>query len=234
MRKAPLSARRGRFCRAICLTFGRYSRLRARAFSLGCRSSARRRRTARSRSSPSPAPPPGLQQGERRRRDRRLSEALRRRDQAEPMIAVELAHDFDHLIDGLHVAGGHRTVGDEHRLVQAADLELDEFVRPIDGALCEDRGLALSRPSARCPLARRDFLDGRAGCQLLDEPQVSLRYLALGGAAALGPGLRRFERTAALGLGLSRRGRPGAAPSARRAVGTVERREDNENHRRRR
>jgi hypothetical protein len=51
------------------------------------------------------------------------------------MIAVELARDFDHLIDGLHVAGGHRTVGDEHRLVQAADLELDEFVRRIDGAL---------------------------------------------------------------------------------------------------
>ena len=148
------------------------------------------------------------------------------------MIAVELAHDLNHLIEGLHVAGGHRTVGDEHRLVQAADLELDEFVRPIDGALCEDRGLALSRPSARYPLARRDFLDGRAGCQLLDEPQVSLRYLALGGAAALGPGLRRFERAERWALS-PLTGRP-AAPSARRAVGTVERREDNENHRRRR
>jgi hypothetical protein len=83
------------------------------------------------------------------------------------------------LIDGLHVASGHRTVGDEHRLVQAADLELDEFVRPIDGALGEERRLALSRPFARDPFARGNFLDGHARGQFLDQPQVALRELPL-------------------------------------------------------
>ncbi len=55
-------------------------------------------------------------------------------------------------------------------------------------ALDEDRRLALSRPFARYPLARRDFLDRHAGGQFLDQPQVALRELALRRALAPRPG----------------------------------------------
>ena len=160
---------------------------------LGCRPRSGPKRTARL--SPDPSPPrPSAERARPGAPATRAAagEALARRTiceaGAEPMIAVELAHDFDHLIDGLHVARGHRTVGDEHRFVQAADLELDEFVRPIDDPARQQRRLALARPFHRYPFAGRDFLDGHAGRQFLDKPEITLRQFAFRYAPALRSG----------------------------------------------
>jgi hypothetical protein len=64
---------------------------------------------------------------------------------AKPVIAIELARDFDHLVNGLQIADAHCAVGEEHRLVQAADLQLDKLMGRIDGAIC---GIALFRSRA--------------------------------------------------------------------------------------
>ena len=88
---------------------------------------------------------------------------------AEPVIAVELAHDFDHVVDRVEIAGAHGAVGDQHRLAQAADLQLDELVGRINGAVGENRRLASPRPLRRYPFIRRNFLDGHACGELFDE-----------------------------------------------------------------
>ena len=76
-----------------------------------------------------------LQQGKRRRLRRlRRGEPLRTRIRAEPVIAIEFAHDFEHLVDRVEIAVAHGAKGDEHRLTQAADLQLDELMGRINGA----------------------------------------------------------------------------------------------------
>jgi len=96
------------------------------------------------------------------------------------VIAVELAHDFDHVVDRVEIAIAHGAVGDEHRLAQPPDLQLDEFVGRINGAFGENRGLTSPRPLRRYSFIRRNFLDVHACRELLDESQVALRHLAIG------------------------------------------------------
>ena len=54
-------------------------------------------------------------------------------------VAVELAHDLHHLVDRLEVCGRHGAEGDQHRLVEAADLNGHELFGRVRHAASEPR-----------------------------------------------------------------------------------------------
>jgi hypothetical protein len=86
---------------------------------------------------------------------------LRASIRGEPVIAVELTRNLDHPVDAVEIAIAHRAVRDEHRLAQAADLQLYELMRRVDDAALQNRSLALPRPFHRYPFAGRGFLVAR-------------------------------------------------------------------------
>ena len=61
------------------------------------------------------------------------------------MIAVELAHDFHHLVDRLEVRPRHGAIGDQQRLVEAAGLDREE----LPGRVLGMRRSMISRTMAR-------------------------------------------------------------------------------------
>jgi hypothetical protein len=55
-----------------------------------------------------------------------------------PMIAIELAHDFDHPINRLKIAPRHGAVGHEHCLVETAHLKGEKLCRRLRHAAGEN------------------------------------------------------------------------------------------------
>ena len=108
------------------------------------------------------------------------------------MIAVELAHDFHHTVDGAKIGPRHGAVGDQKRLVEAAHLQRDELGRRLGHAAGKNLGNERAHALFRHVLPRRDLGDRNAAVQKVDDPTFP-------------PGLGEARRTAGLDRPVAKR-----------------------------
>jgi hypothetical protein len=109
-----------------------------------------------------------------RREPARLGFLTRPRDSGESVIAVELADDSDHAIDGLEVRtlcfGVQRAERHEQRFVETADLESEEFGWGLRHTLGEDFADHIAHPLERKALAGRDLRHRSAAIEETHDP----------------------------------------------------------------
>ena len=110
------------------------------------------------------------------RSERVRLEAAPAGDGGKPMIAVELAHDFDHLVDRLEVGQRHGAVGDQQRLVQPARLDRHEFLRRMRHAAVEDVSDHGVHALLAQPHLRRDLGHRHAAIEVFDDALFPLEF----------------------------------------------------------
>ena len=115
----------------------------------------------------------------RRRREASLFRPRRLPGPREPMIAVELAHDFDHTIDRLEIPAPHRAVGNEQRLAETTDLDGQKLGRRLRRAARQNFLDDPAHPPVRDPFGLRYLCDRHARIEEINDPALAR---GLGGA----------------------------------------------------
>ncbi len=97
-------------------------------------------------------------------------------------VAVEFAHDFDHLVDRLEVCARHGAEGDQQRLVETADLNGHELLGRVRHAAGQNLADERAHPLLADTHPRRDLGDRHAAVEIFDNPLFALEFRQARGA----------------------------------------------------